>query len=171
MAPGFLVLAVEPHADDANVEKIRPLVEQIRAGADPRNREDSLQVHYVTGVLALAEGDLPAALAAFDRAEGFIRPATMEYRRALAYQQLGQLDVARRLLAAVAATPEFGTEEEDVWIRSLVEIGLVEERLGRYDDAIASYRRFLEHWKDADPGLPDIVLIRSRLNALLARHR
>jgi tetratricopeptide (TPR) repeat protein len=170
MAPGFLVLALEPHADDGNVGKVRSLVDRIRARADPRNREDSLQVHYVTGVLALAERDLPAAFAAFDRAEGVVRPATMGYRRALAYQHLGQLDSAQRVLATIVAVPRFGTEEVDAWIRSLVDIGLVEERLGRYDDAIASYRRFLEQWKDADPGLPDVVLIRGRLNALLARN-
>ncbi|MFN0178479.1 MAG: tetratricopeptide repeat protein [Gemmatimonadales bacterium] len=170
MAPGFLVMAVEPHADDGNSGKIRTLHERIRARADARNREDSLQIHYVAGVLALAERDPAAALAAFDRAEGVIRPASMGYRRALAYQQLGQLDSARRVLAASLLPPRFGTEEEDAWIRSLVEIGLVEERLGRYDDAIASYRRFLEQWKDADPGLPDVALIRGRLNALLARH-
>jgi len=169
MAPGFLVLAIEPHADDANVEKIRPLVAQIRARADPRSREDSLQVHYVDGVLALAERDVPAALAAFDRAAGVIRPVNMEYRRALAYQHAGQLDSAWRVLAAAVAQPQFGSESEDAWIRALVEVGLVEERLGRFDDAIASYRRFLEQWKDADPGLPDMVLIRDRLNALLAR--
>jgi tetratricopeptide (TPR) repeat protein len=170
MAPGFLVLAVEPHADDGNAGKIRALLERIRAGADPRNREDSLQVHYVAGVLALAERDPAAALAAFDRAEGVFLPASMGYRRALAYQQLGHLDSARQVLATNLAPPRFGTEEEDAWIRSLVEIGLVEERLGRHDDAIASYRRFLEQWKDGDPGLPDVVLIRGRLNALLGRH-
>jgi len=170
MAPGFLVLALEPHADDGDVEKIRSLVDRIRARADPRNQEDSLQVHYVTGVLALATRDPPAALAAFDRAKGFIRPATMDYRRALAYQHLGQLDSAQRELAAIVAVPRFGSEDLDAWIRSLIDIGLVEERLGRYDDAIASYRRFLEQWSEADPGLPDVDMIRRRLNALLGRH-
>jgi tetratricopeptide (TPR) repeat protein len=169
LAPGFLVLAVEPHADDANVGKIRSLVERIRARADPRSREDSLQVHYANGVLALAERDARAALAAFDRAEGVIRPDNMGYRRAIAYQQLGQLDSARRVLSGIVSRPAFGSESEDAWIRSLLEIGLVEERLGRFDDAIASYRRFLEQWKDADARLPDLILIRSRLNALLGR--
>ncbi len=170
MAPGFLVLAVEPYADDGNAGKIQGLFERIQARADRRNRDDTLQVQYVTGVLALAERDPAAALAAFDRAKGFIRPASLDYRRALAFQQLGQLDSAKLVLGPITARPVFGSEDQIAWIRASIEIGLVEERLGQFEAAIGSYRRFLEHWKHADPGLPDVVMIRGRLNALQSRH-
>lgn len=43
--------------------------------------------------------------------------------------------------------------------------------LGRPDQAIASYRRFLEQWKDGNPGLPDVIRVRGRLNALLTNPR
>ncbi len=170
MAPGFLVLAVEPYADDGNAGKIQGLFERIQARADRRNRDDTLQVQYVTGVLALAERDPAAALAAFDRAKGFIRPASLGYRRALAFQQRGQLDSAKLVLGPITARPVFGSEDQIAWIRASIEIGLVEERLGQFEAAIGSYRRFLEHWKHADPGLPDVVMIRGRLNALQSRH-
>ena len=39
----------------------------------------------------------------------------------------------------------------------------------RFAEAAASYRRFLERWADADPGLPDVVRVRARLAALLSR--
>jgi len=63
----------------------------------------------------------------------------------------------------------FGHEDQTAWTRALIVVGDVEERLGLVDDAIASYRRFLDHWKDADPGLPDVIRVQARLKALLGR--
>ncbi|MGE0554993.1 MAG: monothiol bacilliredoxin BrxC family protein [Gemmatimonadales bacterium] len=63
----------------------------------------------------------------------------------------------------------FGYEDQIAWLRALILIGEIEDRLGRPDDAIASDRRFLLQWEGPDPGLPHLVRVRSRLNALLAR--
>jgi tetratricopeptide (TPR) repeat protein len=40
------------------------------------------------------------------------------------------------------------------------------EQLGRAAEAVASYREFLERWKDADPGVPEIAEARAALARL-----
>ena len=69
---------------------------------------------------------------------------------------------------------EFGTAKGPLRVTS-ADLGVVRGEDGltidqeRFDDAIASYRRFLAHWKDGDPGLPGVVLVRGRLDALRDR--
>ncbi|HET9276362.1 MAG TPA: tetratricopeptide repeat protein, partial [Gemmatimonadales bacterium] len=169
MAPAFLGLAAEAYAEDRDAARLRRLLEMTRAGADPRLRDDSLLVHYVAGAVALAAGDPRTALAAFDRAAGNRHPAALGLRRAQAWEQLGELDSARAELARIVDRVRFGFEDQIAWTQALIAIGRVEERAGRFDDAIASYRRFLAHWKDGDPGLPGVVRVRGRLDALRDR--
>ncbi len=135
---GFLGLAAEPHVEQGDGAAIRGLLERVRARKDPRNRDDSLIVHYLVGTVALLQADLPGAVAGFDRADGYQTQAMRSLRRALAYEKLGQLDSARAGLGRIIAQPVFGVEGQIGWIRTMIEIGRVEERLGRFDDATAS---------------------------------
>jgi tetratricopeptide (TPR) repeat protein len=50
--------------------------------------------------------------------------------------------------------------------RSFYLLGLAQERLGDTAAALASYARFLDLWKDADPGLVELVDARARVAAL-----
>ncbi len=52
--------------------------------------------------------------------------------------------------------------------RALLALARLDEKLGRTDAARAGYRAFLEIWKDAEPGRPEIEEARSRLSSLPA---
>lgn len=45
-------------------------------------------------------------------------------------------------------------------------MGRIAEAAGNPEGARASYRKFLEIWKNADPGLPEVEYARARLAAL-----
>jgi tetratricopeptide (TPR) repeat protein len=169
LAVPFLTFAVDLHADEGDASRAAALLELMRQGADPRNREDSAHLGYVAGTVALTRQDPAAALAAFQRAGGFRFGVWLALRRAAALEQLGRLDSAVAVMQGVLANPNFGFEDQIAWLRALIEVGDLEERLGRTENAIASYRRFLEQWKDSDPGLPDVIRVRGRLTALLDR--
>jgi tetratricopeptide (TPR) repeat protein len=53
-----------------------------------------------------------------------------------------------------------------IFSRSYYKLGMVLERLGDKDSAVKNYRKFLDLWKDADPGLPEVEDAKNRLAGL-----
>ena len=47
--------------------------------------------------------------------------------------------------------------------RHVIALARVLDKAGERDAARTEYQRFLEHWKDADPGLPELAEARARL--------
>jgi serine/threonine protein kinase/tetratricopeptide (TPR) repeat protein len=54
----------------------------------------------------------------------------------------------------------------DIQARSFYKLGLVYERLNDEEKARANYRKFLDLWREADPGQPEVADARSRLASL-----
>jgi tetratricopeptide (TPR) repeat protein len=52
------------------------------------------------------------------------------------------------------------------WITAHYRLGQVYEQLDKRDEALASYRRFLDLWGDADSEIPQIELALDRLDVL-----
>ena len=48
-------------------------------------------------------------------------------------------------------------------------VGRIYESQGKNAEAREAYGRFLELWKDADPGIPEVSGARKRLNSLSNR--
>ena len=53
-----------------------------------------------------------------------------------------------------------------IYSRSYYHLGQIAERQGDSARAQAQYRKFLEIWKDTDPGLPEVADARKRLARL-----
>jgi tetratricopeptide (TPR) repeat protein len=53
-----------------------------------------------------------------------------------------------------------------LYAKAFYMLGKIHEELGENDIAIENYEKFLELWKDADPGLPEVDDARSRLSKL-----
>jgi tetratricopeptide (TPR) repeat protein len=47
-------------------------------------------------------------------------------------------------------------------------LGKIYEQKGQKEKAIENYKKFLDLWKDADPGLPEVEDARQRLAAMQA---
>jgi hypothetical protein len=54
----------------------------------------------------------------------------------------------------------------DIYAKSFYMLGKIYEELGKKREARRNYERFLELWKNADPGLPEVDDARARLEAL-----
>ena len=57
----------------------------------------------------------------------------------------------------------------DIYARSFFMLGRICDRFGKKKQARAYYRRFLELWKSADSGLPEVEEARRNLAWLEAR--
>ncbi|KKL56316.1 hypothetical protein LCGC14_2246610, partial [marine sediment metagenome] len=54
----------------------------------------------------------------------------------------------------------------DIYAKSFYMMGVVYESTGKKAEATEAYDRFLELWKDADPGIPEVIDARKRLEAI-----
>jgi len=139
--------------------------------------------HALEGEIALAEGDLDRAAAAFARAEpprkqffsGLVEGSVLSNdlmlrdgvaRLAKARGDLpAAIDAYRRLLT-------FGPDQRWVAVfepRYVLEIARLRAQRGDGAGARAEYRRFLDLWNRADAGLPEVVEARRALAAGASR--
>lgn len=75
------------------------------------------------------------------------------------------LELFRRILGLNAGR----LTHPDLYALSWHAVGRILEGQGDIDEARRSYARFLDLWKDADPGLPEVEDARARLAALMPR--
>ena len=54
----------------------------------------------------------------------------------------------------------------DLYVKSFYQLGKIHEERGNKIKAIEHYEKFLDLWKDADPGLPEVEDAKKRLAGL-----
>jgi tetratricopeptide (TPR) repeat protein len=92
---------------------------------------------------------------------------------ALAYYRSGDLEKARETYEKIAPLTlgRFSHGDNyvnygDVYAKSFYMLGKIAEQQGDKARARENYRKFLDLWKDADPGLPEVPDAKARLAAL-----
>jgi tetratricopeptide (TPR) repeat protein len=85
---------------------------------------------------------------------------------ASAYWKTGDLQKARDTYMQITALTLGRIRGGVTYARSFYRLGLLFERLGDKAKAREHYQKFLDLWKDADPGLPEVPDAKARLAAL-----
>jgi serine/threonine protein kinase/Flp pilus assembly protein TadD len=85
---------------------------------------------------------------------------------ALAYYKSGDLEKAREEYLKITALTSGRQRYGDIYARSFYILGKIAERQGDKVRAGDNYRKFLDLWKDADPGRPEVEDARKRLAGL-----
>jgi tetratricopeptide (TPR) repeat protein len=124
------------------------------------------------GLVELARGNYDQAIEHLQTAASLFRSLHNDYYAyvaeslARAYFEKGDLEQAKKEYESIGKMTYGRMNFGDIYAKSYYMLGRVYEKLGKKRDARKSYERFLEIWKNADPGLPEIEEARFRLNAL-----
>jgi tetratricopeptide (TPR) repeat protein len=82
---------------------------------------------------------------------------------ARAYYKAEELDKARQEYEKITSLTAGRTAWGDIYAKSFYMLAKIAEKQGDKRRAIENYRKFLDLWKDADPGLPEIADAKKRL--------
>jgi tetratricopeptide (TPR) repeat protein len=93
-------------------------------------------------------------------------PAPFFDNLARALYQSGDLDKARKTYERITLLTWGRYSEGNIYARAYYMLGKIGEQQGDKPRARTNYRKFLDLWKDADPGLPEVADAKKRLAAL-----
>ncbi|HDT14195.1 MAG TPA: tetratricopeptide repeat protein [Candidatus Aminicenantes bacterium] len=156
-------------------DKARKTAEEIKGLVDAGPFKKRIR-HYefVRGVIDLKTKKYAGAIESFKKAVsllphpvGFITDDGLyRYFLAMAYQESGDLRMAREEFEGLVGFIPGRNTYGDLYAESYYKLGQIYERLGDRAKAVANYERFLDLWKDADPGLPEVERARTSLSKL-----
>ena len=119
---------------------------------------------HTLGEIEFSKGNFEAAMANFEKAVGYYEDLEI----ARAYLAVGRLGEAVTLLEKILSRYDQG-RISSVAVKGYYLLGLAYEKSGWSKKAIEQYEEFLEIWKDADPGIPEVEDAKERLEKLRAK--
>ena len=166
---GWICAEMGRLADARNVaEEIKGLVETSLYKKSIRH------YHFLTGMIQLKRKDYSEAIKSFqDSVSLFPHPNSWETENALymyylarAYYESGDMRKARDEFERIVEFLPGRTLYGDLYAQSYYRLGTIYQGQGNKAKAAENYRKFLDLWKDADPGLPEVEDARKRLAGL-----
>jgi tetratricopeptide (TPR) repeat protein len=127
---------------------------------------------HLMGAVELARDNTPKALEYLERAVQslpygpFEKDAMLIDTLAEAYFRAGDLKRAREQYERITSLTTGRFSYGDLYARSFYHLGQIDEKIGDKAKARENYRKFLDLWKDADPGRPEVEDAKKRLAAL-----
>ncbi len=85
---------------------------------------------------------------------------------ALAYYKTGNIDEAREHYEWITSLTWGRSGSGDIYAKSFYMLGKIYQEQGKKNKAIENYEKFLDLWKDADPGLTEVEDAKKQLAEL-----
>ncbi len=137
----------------------------------PYSKRQLKSLYYLKARQALENGDYEQAIYNVEQAKELycgvnLIPADLIEIFGRAYYESGDYKSAREQFEWISRMTYNRKEYGDIYAKSFYMLGKIYELLGKKTEAKRNHERFLDLWKNADPGLPDIDDARTRLAAL-----
>jgi serine/threonine protein kinase len=142
------------------------------------NKKDIRLYFHLMGMIEFENGEFSKAINSLEMAWDLLyapndqRPeyhAIFLYSLAQAYKSAGDLDKAEEEFHKIISLVKGRLSSGDLYAKSFYMLGKIYEQKGLKANAIEHYERFLDLWKDADPGIAEVGEARNRL-AELKKH-
>jgi serine/threonine protein kinase/tetratricopeptide (TPR) repeat protein len=127
--------------------------------------------HYLTGMIELEKKNYSRAVELFDLGLPLLNVDADEQllfadAMGTAFYQLADLDSARKEYEKIVSLEVGRLPYGHVYVKSYYWLGKISEQQGNKVEAAGRYRKFLDLWKNADPGRPEVEDARKRLAAI-----
>jgi serine/threonine protein kinase/tetratricopeptide (TPR) repeat protein len=161
--PWWLQLYGKIYVRIGELKKAERLLNELSIKMNKENRNDRAAFNILKGEIELARGKHNEAIALFETAYKLRDDNYVLESLAFAYLRSGDLEKAMEKYKHLVSRKMFGWEAQEYWIRAHYQLGKIHEEKGETEKAIQYYQRFLDIWKDADSGIPEVEEARERL--------
>jgi serine/threonine protein kinase/Tfp pilus assembly protein PilF len=127
--------------------------------------------YHIDGMIELEKNNYSRAVEFFKKATDLLPSQYEDNDRhglfleplALAYYKSGDLDKAKEEYERIISLTTGRIYYDDIYARSFYMLGKIHEQQDNTAKAIENYKKFLDLWKDADPGITEVEDARKRL--------
>jgi tetratricopeptide (TPR) repeat protein len=164
--PWWLLLIGKVYARLDRTKQANDFLQQISSRRIEGNRWDQAALNIPKGEIELSKANYAEAVDLFNMACQ-LRDDNYPLE-SLAYGcfKKGDMDQAIAKYELLISRKDLGWEAQEYWIQAHYQLAKLYEAKADRERAIQFYRRFLEIWKDADPGLPEVEDAKKRLAGL-----
>jgi len=158
-------------AENGDFEKAEEAASALRKNIEEKDQTQMDAYWQLLGTIELAKGDGKAAVAYLEKTTKETRWWSFVDRFFLgrAYLESGRLGESVVQLEKALRCYDEGRLDYPIWaVKAHYLLGLAYEKSGWNNKAIEQHEEFLEIWKDADPGIPEVEDAKERLNRLRA---
>ena len=158
-----------------SLEKARQVSRELKELIDQGMNKKAVRYWYrLEGAIALENKNYAKAIEYFNEAISLLpfqsevieEHAYFMEPLALAYFKSGDLSRAREEYEKITELTTGRTGYGDIYARSFTMLGKIHEQQGDKTKAAENYQKFLDLWKDADPGQPEVEDVAERLVGL-----
>jgi serine/threonine protein kinase/predicted Zn-dependent protease len=128
--------------------------------------------YYLQGKIELKKKNYAEAIDHFEKAIALSYGGPLTLRAdfvdslAQAFYESGDMENARKEYEKIAAKTSGRLSYGDIYARSFCMLGKIYRQQGDTAKAVENYTKFLDLWKDADPGIEEVKDAKTRLAAL-----
>ncbi len=135
------------------------------------NRKRMRHYYHLMGMIEIERKDYSKAIEYFKKGLPLSLPTSiirLIYADSfgLAYYKSGNLEKARDEYERIASFTRGREDYGDVYAKSFYMLGMIYEEQNNIGKAIENYEKFLDLWKNADPGIAEVEDARKRLAGL-----
>ena len=163
------------HLQRDDVEEAEKSAKKLKIIVDQWLNKKMIRYHYLLlGLIELKKENFSASIESFRNALSQMRAQASDPSDhalfleplAYAYYKLNDLKKAEKEFKKITSLTMGRLEWGDIYAKSFYMLGKIYEEKSWNGKAIEHYEKFLDLWKDADPGLPEVEDAKLRLTAL-----
>jgi tetratricopeptide (TPR) repeat protein len=156
-----------------SVEEARKTANDLKEMIEQGLRKKAIRLYFhLAGMLELEAGNYSKAIQYFNDALSLVPYGPLVKRAdfinslALAYYKSGNLGEALREYERITALTTGRDQYGDIYAKAFYMLGKIHEQQGDTTKTIEHYEKFLDLWKDADPGIAEVDDARKRVAGL-----